>query len=59
MECSMCGGPLDELGGLGSLMWYRCRNCGMECNKSAKEVDDEDTTEAVPSSVQCDPRPGE
>jgi hypothetical protein len=29
-SCKMCGGPLVKMGGLGNLMWYRCRNCGME-----------------------------
>jgi hypothetical protein len=29
-SCKMCGGPLIKMGGLGNLMWYRCRNCGME-----------------------------
>jgi hypothetical protein len=28
-ECSMCGGPLMELGALGNTKHYRCRNCGM------------------------------
>ena len=26
--CSQCGGPLVELGTLGNLTHYRCRNCG-------------------------------
>jgi hypothetical protein len=29
-SCKMCGGPLIKMGGLGNLMWYRCRNCDME-----------------------------
>jgi tRNA(Ile2) C34 agmatinyltransferase TiaS len=29
-ECSTCGGPLVEMGALGNLMHYRCRNCGLE-----------------------------
>jgi len=29
-SCKLCGGPLMKMGGLGNLMWYRCRNCGME-----------------------------
>ncbi len=32
-ECSLCGGPLMELGALGRLTHYRCRNCGMQCSK--------------------------
>ena len=30
MECSICGGDLIYLGGLGSVDWFRCRNCGDE-----------------------------
>ena len=29
-QCSECGGPLTELGSLGSRKHYRCRNCGMD-----------------------------
>ena len=43
MECQVCGGELMELGGLGSLIWYRCRNCGMECSKKVEvKAADED-----------------
>jgi predicted nucleic acid-binding Zn ribbon protein len=35
-ECSMCGGPLVELGSLGSVTHYRCRNCGMDFSKPSK-----------------------
>ena len=28
--CPACSGPGVELGTLGRLRWYRCRNCGME-----------------------------
>jgi hypothetical protein len=31
-ECPACGGPGMELGALGNLTHYRCRNCGMEFN---------------------------
>jgi hypothetical protein len=33
--CPVCGGPGGELGGLGSLLWYRCVNCGMDFNVKA------------------------
>ena len=29
VQCAVCGGPCDELGSLGNLTHYRCRNCGM------------------------------
>ena len=28
--CPFCGGPLEELGALGSVYWMRCRDCGMD-----------------------------
>ena len=31
-DCPACGGPGVELGALGKLKWYRCRNCGIEFN---------------------------
>ena len=27
--CTICGGPLGELGDWGDKLWCRCRNCGM------------------------------
>lgn len=33
-ECPACGGPGVPLGGLGKLMWYRCRDCGLDFNTS-------------------------
>jgi hypothetical protein len=35
--CSECGGPLMELGSLGSRTHYRCRNCGMDFSSGSKE----------------------
>lgn len=35
MMCTLCGGPLVILGQLGRLMWYRCRDCGMDQNHPA------------------------
>lgn len=29
-RCVICGGEGMELGALGRLDWYRCRNCGQE-----------------------------
>lgn len=26
--CTQCGGPGQMLGILGTMEWYRCRNCG-------------------------------
>lgn len=36
--CSMCGGPLAKLGGLGNLMWYRCQNCGAEQHRKSRKL---------------------
>jgi hypothetical protein len=33
--CTVCDGPLVELGGLGRLVWSRCRDCGLEQNRPA------------------------
>jgi hypothetical protein len=30
VQCSMCGGPMNYLGDMGRLKWFRCRNCGAE-----------------------------
>jgi len=36
-NCKLCGGPLLFLGKLGTMKWFRCRNCGMEfCRKVKK-----------------------
>lgn len=32
--CEVCNGPVQELGGLGQLTWYRCRNCGHDSSRS-------------------------
>jgi hypothetical protein len=34
--CGICRGPLVPLGRLGNLMWYRCRNCGMDQYRKKK-----------------------
>ncbi len=31
--CKACGGQLVKLGGLGNLMHYRCRDCGMDSSR--------------------------
>ena len=33
MTCPICNGPLSFLGRLGSLLWFRCRHCGIEVNQ--------------------------
>ena len=33
--CDVCGGPLNFMGTLGTLEWYRCRNCGTEIQSQA------------------------
>lgn len=32
--CEACGGPVQELGWLGQLTWYRCRNCGHDSSRT-------------------------
>lgn len=34
-----CQGPGTLLGQLGSLVWFRCRNCGYEFSIPASEVE--------------------
>lgn len=38
MKCPLCGGLLVLLGKLGRLVWFRCRDCGMEFGKDEKDV---------------------
>jgi hypothetical protein len=38
MGCSACGGDLKPLGQLGSLMHFRCRQCGMNSQACARCV---------------------
>lgn len=41
--CEMCKGPGVLLGRLGSITWFRCRNCGWEfTNEQAQEWADFD-----------------
>ena len=45
MSCEICGGGLMWLGNLGSVTWWRCRNCGMDqscpCTECAPEPEEE------------------
>jgi tRNA(Ile2) C34 agmatinyltransferase TiaS len=34
--CPMCGGEGEVLGALGSLCWFRCRDCGVEYHEEAE-----------------------
>lgn len=34
--CELCDGPLVELGSLGRLTHYRCRNCGFDQSVTAR-----------------------
>ena len=38
LTCSLCGGPLEELGNLGAKKWYRCRNCGADESPKSEEA---------------------
>jgi tRNA(Ile2) C34 agmatinyltransferase TiaS len=33
-QCAACGGECYPLGTLGTLRWYRCRNCGLDQHSS-------------------------
>jgi hypothetical protein len=39
MYCVICDGILEILGGLGKLVWFRCRDCGMDQNRECGELD--------------------
>jgi len=40
--CPVCDGTGVEMGGLGWLIWLKCRNCGLEWSvKREKEVEDD------------------
>lgn len=36
-RCSWCGGDLVVLGRLGTLWWFRCRDCGAEIRHRDEE----------------------
>lgn len=36
MACPACGGIGVKLGALGRLIWYRCRQCGIDYSKESK-----------------------
>lgn len=38
--CPLCYGDVVVLGQLGSLLWFRCRDCGAECSVREAEHDD-------------------
>ena len=38
-ECSLCGGPAGVLGQLGSLLWFACRDCGMQFSVKTQAED--------------------
>ena len=37
--CGMCGGDVELLGTLGTIVWGRCVNCGADQTMDAREVD--------------------
>jgi hypothetical protein len=46
VECPCCGGPGVELGTLGRLEWFRCRDCGMDFQRHEAEVAADQDNEA-------------
>lgn len=41
MDCPICCGPAGPLGGLGNLVWFVCRDCGMQFNVPVSEIEQE------------------
>jgi hypothetical protein len=41
-QCALCGGALGVLGMLGRLVWWLCRDCGMQFSTSADELPEYD-----------------
>jgi hypothetical protein len=52
MSCKICGGELAELGSLGKLTHFRCRQCGME--SSTEKGDDNSSGFGVGLAVNGD-----
>jgi hypothetical protein len=40
--CTLCGGPCGVLGVLGRLVYWLCRDCGMQFTSDAHELTDQD-----------------
>lgn len=38
-DCPVCGGPGVPLGEFGSLLWVRCRDCGLDHSINVKEAE--------------------
>ena len=43
--CELCGGTLVPMGALGSLLHFKCQNCGIQVNLPALPSSDEDEEE--------------
>jgi hypothetical protein len=53
--CSVCGGPLGILGGLGNMMHYSCRDCGAESHDSEPKKEEPATEESDGSTAHSVP----
>lgn len=53
MKCECCGGELVELGRLGNVAHYRCRQCGIECSVDMGATPAE--IEQAEAAVDCEP----
>lgn len=51
-SCPACDGPGVHLGGLGTMAYFRCRNCGMDFSRPP-EVDDEPAWGPVTTCLKC------
>lgn len=43
LQCPECGGPLSYMGALGSMLYFRCRNCNIEVHEAATDDYEEET----------------
>ena len=37
--CGFCDGSMVQIGLLGTIRWYRCRDCGIERSLTESEID--------------------
>ena len=51
--CKVCGGPVILMGIMGTLAYYRCRNCGMEQFSRTSDPDPDPEDYADPNETGC------
>lgn len=45
MNCPICNGEAFAMGNLGTKVWLRCQNCGMEFSREVADTEDEEESE--------------